>query len=92
METKGVASVRSPVNNLQQYTGGVSHEAFVDAVVEAFREEYDIQDKVCYSINFSEYQLTLRQVNYVEETAQTTSIPYIREGMEELPVSSFCVD
>lgn len=92
METKGVASVRSPVNNLQQYTSSVSHEAFVDAVVKAFREEYDIQDKVCHSVRFYRYQLTLQQVNYVEETAQTTAIPSIREGMEELPVSGVRVD
>ena len=46
METKGVASVRSPVRNLQQFNAEVTHEAFVDAVVSAFREHYDIHEEV----------------------------------------------
>lgn len=44
METKGVASVRSPVRNLQQFNRGVTHEAFVDAVVHEFNEEYGIRN------------------------------------------------
>jgi lipoate---protein ligase len=44
--TKGVASVRSPVRNLQQYNPGITHEAFVEAVVCAFREHYNIQEEV----------------------------------------------
>ncbi|KAG7097479.1 hypothetical protein E1B28_004821 [Marasmius oreades] len=40
METKGVASVRSPVCNLQQFISGLSHKAFMDAVVKEFRKEY----------------------------------------------------
>lgn len=43
--TKGIASVRSPVRNLQQYNPSVTHEAFVAAVIDAFREEYDIQEE-----------------------------------------------
>ena len=46
MATKGVASVRSPVCNMQQYNSDVSHETFVNAVVDAFREEYGIQENV----------------------------------------------
>lgn len=42
MITKGVASVRSPVCNLQQHDASVSHERFVRAVELAFRGEYDI--------------------------------------------------
>lgn len=38
MQTKGVASVRSPVRNLQRFN--VTHESFVEAVVREFREEY----------------------------------------------------
>lgn len=46
MDTKGVASVRSPVCNLHQYNQLVGHEMFVDAVVHAFREEYGITGPV----------------------------------------------
>ena len=46
METRGVASVRSPVCNLQQHHANVTHDEFVDAVVDAFREEYDVHEEV----------------------------------------------
>ncbi|KAL7282633.1 LOW QUALITY PROTEIN: hypothetical protein ACG7TL_004105 [Trametes sanguinea] len=44
METRGVASVRSPVCNLQQYHPGTTHEKFVDAMIHAFRQEYGTWD------------------------------------------------
>lgn len=47
METRGVASVRSPVCNLEQYHADVSHEGFVHAMVEAFRQEYGVHEEVC---------------------------------------------
>ncbi|KAF8915189.1 hypothetical protein CPB85DRAFT_1294760 [Mucidula mucida] len=40
MITKGVASVRSPVCNLQQHDPTITHESFSDAVVQAFREAF----------------------------------------------------
>ncbi|KAF9035014.1 Lipoyltransferase and lipoate-protein ligase [Hymenopellis radicata] len=40
MNTKGVASVRSPVCNLQQHDPAITHESFSDAVVHAFREAF----------------------------------------------------
>ncbi|TFY54332.1 hypothetical protein EVG20_g9745 [Dentipellis fragilis] len=46
MITKGVASVRSPVRNLCDFQPNITHEAFVDAVVQAFREEYGISAPV----------------------------------------------
>ncbi|KAI0722647.1 Lipoyltransferase and lipoate-protein ligase [Earliella scabrosa] len=46
METRGVASVRSPVCNLQQHHANVTHDEFVDAVVDAFRKEYDVHEEV----------------------------------------------
>ena len=46
MDTKGVASVRSPVCNLQRFNPSVDHDNFVDAVVKAFRAEYDIHEEV----------------------------------------------
>ncbi|KAH9899541.1 Lipoyltransferase and lipoate-protein ligase [Cubamyces lactineus] len=68
METRGVASVRSPVCNLQQYHAGVSHEKFLEAVIDAYRQEYDI---------YEEPQI-------VHDADGHRSIPYIREGMEVL--------
>lgn len=41
METKGVASVRSPVCNLQQFNPQTSHDMFTDAVVQEFRDTYE---------------------------------------------------
>ena len=72
MDTKGVASVRSPVCNLRHFDTSINHDTFVEAVVKAFREEYGIYD----------------EVQKVEETEQTAGIEYIRSGMEELPVSN----
>lgn len=69
MVTKGVASVRSPVRNLQQYNSSVTHEAFVQAVINAFREHYDIQE----------------EASEIEENEELKAIPYIRDGMAELP-------
>lgn len=42
MVTKGVASVRSPVCNLQAHSSDITHDKFVRTVELAFREEYDI--------------------------------------------------
>ena len=46
MQTKGVASVRSPVCNLQQHQSDVSHETFVHAVVREFQDHYGIRETV----------------------------------------------
>lgn len=46
MNTKGVASVRSPVRNLVQSSASATHEGFVDAVIKSFREEYAIDEEV----------------------------------------------
>ena len=52
MRTKGVESVRSPVSNLQRFNPNLTHEAFVKAVVMAFRLDYDIDvdEEVCFEI------------------------------------------
>lgn len=46
MTTKGVASVRSPVCNLQQFNQDISHETFSNAVVRAFQDEYNNDQEV----------------------------------------------
>ncbi|KAJ3838556.1 hypothetical protein F5878DRAFT_165107, partial [Lentinula raphanica] len=71
METKGVASVRSPVRNLQQFKRGVTHGAFVEAVMHEFRKEYGLlgnDDKV----------------QMIDED-DCRDIEYIQHGMSELP-------
>ncbi|KAH9855036.1 Lipoyltransferase and lipoate-protein ligase [Lenzites betulinus] len=68
METRGVASVRSPVCNLQQYHTDVSHEGFVHAMVKAFREEYRVDEKV----------------HAVHDADGLQNVEYIQRGMQEL--------
>lgn len=46
MVTKGVPSVRSPVCNLQKFNPDINHEAFVEAVVQQFRDVYKLHDAV----------------------------------------------
>ena len=46
MQTKGVASVRSPVCNLKQHNPNISHEDFVHAIVHEFQDHYNIQEPV----------------------------------------------
>jgi len=46
MVTKGVASVRSPVCNIQQSYTNVDHAFFAAAVVSEFRKEYKISEEV----------------------------------------------
>ncbi|KAH0840156.1 hypothetical protein J3R83DRAFT_1139 [Lanmaoa asiatica] len=71
MRTKGVASVRSPVRNLVQSSASVTHEAFVDAVIQSFREEYAIDEEPCF----------------VHETSQYLEDEYFNVGMSELQAS-----
>ncbi|KAI0053750.1 Lipoyltransferase and lipoate-protein ligase [Auriscalpium vulgare] len=69
MVTRGVASVRSPVRNLREFQPKITHDAFVNATVQAFREEYGVDEPV-YEIH---------------EDSESVSIPEIRHGMDELP-------
>ncbi|KAG6856989.1 hypothetical protein H0H87_011083 [Tephrocybe sp. NHM501043] len=69
MVTKGVASVRSPVCNLRQFSPDITHDSFTNAVVDEFRKEYNISTPV----------------QIVNETDDLKRIDYIRKGMDELP-------
>ncbi|KAJ6560297.1 hypothetical protein B0H19DRAFT_1147163 [Mycena capillaripes] len=69
MVTKGVASVRSPVCNLQQSTPHVEHAGFVQAVVSAFRREYALDEAA-------------DPTQLIDESART--LPYIQNGIAEL--------
>jgi lipoate---protein ligase len=73
MQTKGVASVRSPVCNLQTHLPELTHTRFVDAVIRAFRAHYDVEVD--------------EAVQYVSDTPETLAIPDIAKGMEEFPAS-----
>ncbi|KAG6919734.1 hypothetical protein DXG01_001568 [Tephrocybe rancida] len=72
MITKGVASVRSPVCNLRQFSRDITHDSFTNAVIDEFRKEYNIST------------LAL-QAQVVDETDDLKKIDYIQKGMEELP-------
>ncbi|KAF9226770.1 Lipoyltransferase and lipoate-protein ligase [Gyrodon lividus] len=68
MNTKGVASVRSPVRNLVQSSTTATHQAFVETMVRSFREEYGIDEEPCF----------------VDEAPEYVEDEYFRVGMTEL--------
>ncbi|KAI6127457.1 hypothetical protein EDD16DRAFT_1553093, partial [Pisolithus croceorrhizus] len=76
MNTRGVESVRSPVCNLVESNTRITHEAFVEAVITSFREEYDVADEPCV----------------VEETPEYVGDEYFKSGMAELPVGVSLTD
>jgi len=43
---RSVASVRSPVRNLSEVKSGITHDDFCEAIIEAFVEQYGVQNKV----------------------------------------------
>ena len=90
MITRGVASVRSPVKNLQEFNSSVTHDNFVGAVVQAFREEYHIEGPVRPTsqshFHLLNLPLLLAQVRYVQ-AEDATGIPYVQDSITELPVS-----
>lgn len=88
MITKGVASVRSPVCNLQQFNATISHDTFSNAVIRAFRQEYCLDQEVsCACLPSMALCMPIQLKPYtVEEDAEITDIEYIRKGMVELPV------
>lgn len=61
MITKGVASVRSPVCNIQQSYMNVNHASFAAAVVSEFRKEYKISEEKSMSRTVF-YQLTISRM------------------------------
>ncbi|KAJ7859963.1 hypothetical protein B0H14DRAFT_3446351 [Mycena olivaceomarginata] len=65
MVTAGVASVRSPVCNLQQTSPHVEHGVFVNAVVDEFRREYALDEAD-------------DPTQYVDESAR--ALPYIQNA------------
>lgn len=83
IEGKGVESVRSKVANLAEldwiWEGReekrITHETFVRAVVESFRETYGIDEEPVA----------------VEEDEDTMGIEHIRDGMAELKVGTFII-
>ena len=49
MVTKGVASVRSPVNNVIQWKNDISHDEFVQAVIRKFVENHNPNNQIVVS-------------------------------------------
>jgi lipoate-protein ligase A len=72
METKGVASVRSPVCNLRQASEAVTHESFVEHVIKEFRREYDLAEDT--------------PIQHIDETPEMAGMEYFRKGIQELQV------
>ncbi|KAH7888238.1 hypothetical protein F5I97DRAFT_1806149 [Phlebopus sp. FC_14] len=70
MQTKGVASVWSPVCNLAQCDTDVTHRSFIDAVVRSFRQEYGIDQEVRPCL--------------VDETSEYLEDEYFKFGIAEL--------
>jgi len=62
MVTKGVASVRSPVCNIQQSYTNIDHASFAAAVVSEFCKEYNISEEVSLlsSTSKTDFQLISR--------------------------------
>lgn len=60
MVTKGVASVRSPVQNLCAFKPEVKHESFLKAVISSFQSEYGINDEVDIQHCISHFFIVLR--------------------------------
>jgi lipoate-protein ligase A len=87
MITRGIASIRSPVKNLQEFSPAVTHDKFVRAMIQAFREEYNVGELVrpshkVISLSFSSSR---PQVQYVQ-AEDATNIPYIQDSMANFPV------
>ncbi|KAK7062250.1 Lipoyltransferase and lipoate-protein ligase [Favolaschia claudopus] len=69
MVTAGVASVRSPVCNLQQTNPRIENPVFMSAMVDEFRSEYAVDEED-------------DPTQYIDESM--ASLPYIQDGMAEL--------
>ncbi|KZV96976.1 Lipoyltransferase and lipoate-protein ligase [Exidia glandulosa HHB12029] len=74
MLTKGVASVRSPVCNLRQWKPDASHEQFVQAAVESFRQEFDVEREPAF-IDEGDFQ-DVQQVRQSIDELQTWECVY----------------
>lgn len=87
MITRGVASVRSPVTNLQEFSPAVTHDKFLQAMVRAFRKEYQVEEPVrpCCKLIFVFLLIIAPQVQYVQ-AEDATNIPYIQDSMAQFPV------
>lgn len=86
MVTKGVASVRSPVQNLQHFKRDIGHEDFVSAVIGSFRYEYGIDEEVGSTQIFRTYFWHILKVQYVN-TDESNGISAIEKGQDELKAS-----
>ena len=92
MITKGVASVRSPVCNLQQFNSEITHDTFTSSVVREFQNEYGIDTAVRLLDLFPDVitkdvpSFPRLQPLVINETEEFKDIEYIRKGLDELHV------
>ena len=87
MVTRGVASVRSPVKNLREFSPPITHYTFVKAMVQTFREEYHVKEPVCLCHKSFRSANLFGQVQYVQASDAADS-PYIHNGIAELHVKT----
>ncbi|KAF7352307.1 Lipoyltransferase and lipoate-protein ligase [Mycena venus] len=81
MITKGVASVRSPVCNLQQTSPHIGHDVFVNAVVDEFQREYGL-DK---ADNRTQYvDDSARTLLSLDDDGSGRTLEYVDNGVAEL--------
>ena len=94
--TKGVASVRSPVCNLQQHDQRISHEMFVQAVIQEFQNTYGVSRDVGVTLALllpllQRFRIDVAhdafQIVTVLDSPEIRRLEYFRHGMEELQVS-----
>jgi len=90
MITKGVASVRSPVCNLQQSQPEASHERFTQSVIEAFSKAYGIKEQVALESLWSLLELMLTVscyslVSLVQMWRNITPYRIFRMGLQSFP-------
>lgn len=72
---RSVASVRSPVRNLSEVKPGIMHDDFCDAIVQAFVEQYGVENKV---IHIGEEDLDGQEYSAERD--------YVQKSMAELEV------
>jgi lipoate-protein ligase A len=72
IESKSIASVSSPVRNLEEWSAMIDHDSFVEAVCQAFARENGIPDEQVKTLDAEELQ----------------GIEEVRAGAEELKVNA----
>ncbi|GJJ07153.1 hypothetical protein Clacol_001353 [Clathrus columnatus] len=68
MVTRGVASVRSPVHNLQMFNPSVTHDFFLQSMIAEFRRVYEINS----------------EIQVLDDNPDMQALEFIQDGQKEL--------